>query len=99
MVFRAILGQAATITLLVAPLHLPLVIFELYAVLEYLLAHRHVVIRMGSLGAAALSIRTLSCVVAAHLLLLLCLLLLLLLLLLALELLLLLNEVGARVLV
>ena len=94
-ILRAILSQAATITLCIAPLHLPLMIFELYAVLENLFACRNVVIRVSLL--ASFSIGALSCVVAAHLLLLLGLLSLLLLL--ALELLLLLHEVGARVLV
>ena len=77
-------------------MHLPLMIFELYTVLENLLAGRRVVIRVSLL--AAFSIGALSCMVASHLLLLLGLLSLLLLLL-ALELLLLLHEVGARVFV
>ena len=70
-------------------------IFELYAVLKNLFACRSIVIRISLL--TAFSIGTLSCVIAAHLLLLLGLLSLLLLL--TLELLLLLHEVGACVLV
>ena len=92
-IFRAILGQAATITL-AAPLHLPLMIFELYAVLEDLFACRHAVI--GVRLCATFSIGALCCLSTSHLLLLLSLSLLLLL---TLQLLLLLHEVGASVLV
>lgn len=91
MILRAVFGEATTIALATVVLHLSLVIFERYTVLEVLFTGYASVVASVGLG-APLSIIT-RCL-AAHLLLLsLCLLLL------ALQLLLLLHKICAGVLV